>query len=456
MRIFSNRAWLSTNWIENVRVTIDDGVITEIERSVSADPTDIQIDTLLPAQANLHSHSFQRAMAGMTEYRAAGRDSFWTWRTLMYKFLDHLTPVQMEAIAALVFMEMQEAGYASVGEFHYVHHQPGGQFYDNRSELSARILSAALKTGIGLTHLPVLYTYGGVEKAPLTGGQKRFGNSVDEFFLLLEEIELAMIDTPADYQLGIAPHSLRATSPAELSELISRHEKGPIHMHIAEQPREVLEVSHWLGQRPVEWLLEHHDVTPNWCLIHATHMTNAETKALAQSGAVVGLCPITEANLGDGPFNGATFVEAGGTFGIGSDSDIRISVAEELRTLEYSQRMRDLNRNILVKKSGSVGQNLYLNAATGSAQALNRNAGRIETGFLADLVAIDSTSQYLCALTPEQLFDGFCFAADGSVVTDLWSAGRHMVQDGRHIERDKILTDYRVAIRDLTGALNSA
>ncbi|CAN0496051.1 unnamed protein product, partial [Scytosiphon promiscuus] len=227
-----------------------------------------------------------------------------------------------------------------------------------------------------LTHLPVLYTYGGVEKAPLAGGQKRFGNSVDEFSLLLEEIELAMSDTPADYQLGIAPHSLRATSPEELSELILRHDNGPIHMHISEQPKEVLEVTHWLGQRPVEWLLAHHDVTPNWCLIHATHMTDAETKALAQSGAVVGLCPITEANLGDGTFNGTTFIEAGGTFGIGSDSDIRISVAEELRTLEYSQRMRDLNRNILVTKSGSVGQNLYLSAATGSAQAINRNAGK--------------------------------------------------------------------------------
>lgn len=455
MRIFSNRAWLPDGWAEDVAITIENGLIVAIDTGTGAKPDDIPVDTLLPAQANLHSHSFQRAMAGMTEFREAGQESFWTWRSLMYQFLDHLTPVQIGAIAAQVFMEMQEAGYASVGEFHYVHHNPGGQFYDNRAELSARIIAAATVSGIGLTHLPVLYSYGGANRAPLTGGQLRFGNDVEEYFELLSDIRIAMAGLPDDYRLGIAPHSLRATCPADLKDVLDHFSDGPIHIHIAEQPREVDEVSQWLGQRPVEWLLSHQDVNANWCLIHATHMTRTETAAVANSGAVVGLCPITEANLGDGPFNGPAYLTDGGRFGIGSDSNIRISLTEELRTLEYGQRLRDLSRNIMVSGTGSVGQSLYTNAVLGGAQAIGRHAGKIETGFLADLVAIDSGDPYLCALAPQQLFDGLCFAAGDRVVTDLWSAGRHMVQDGRHIHRDQIVTDYRNAVRDLTKALNT-
>lgn len=455
MKIFSNRAWLPSGWRDNVRVTLDQGMVAGVEENTAASASDIRVDTLLPALANLHSHSFQRAMAGMTEFRAAGQDSFWTWRTLMYRFLDHLTPEHIEAIAALVFMEMQEAGYASVGEFHYVHHQQGGRPYEDRAELSTRILAAAAQTGIGLTHLPVLYSYGGANKAELSGGQLRFGNSVENFSDLLGAVEKAMGEMPADTGLGIAPHSLRATAPDDLAEVVSRHGNGAIHMHIAEQPREVSEISEWLGERPVQWLLTHQDVQPNWCLIHATHMTEPETAGLAKSGAVAGLCPVTEANLGDGPFNGPAFLGAGGAFGLGSDSNIRISLTEELRTLEYSQRLRDFARNIMVNGAGSVGKTLYLGAAAGGAQALGRRAGRIETGCLGDLVAIDSSHPYLCALGEDQLFDGLCFAADDRVVSDLWSAGRHMVRGGRHILRDRIIAQYRSAIRDLTKALNA-
>tara|TARA_R110002111_G_scaffold233683_2_gene294703 strand:+ start:555 stop:1928 length:1374 start_codon:yes stop_codon:yes gene_type:complete len=455
MKIFSNRAWLPSGWQENVRVTLDQGVVAGIEDNATAGTADIRVDTLLPALANVHSHSFQRAMAGMTEFRAEGRDSFWTWRTLMYRFLDHLTPEHMEAIAALVFMEMQEAGYASVGEFHYVHHQQGGRPYANRAELSTRILAAAAQTGIGLTHLPVLYTYGGPNKAELSGGQRRFGNSVEEFSELLGAVEAEMTAMPGDTRLGIAPHSLRATAPDELAEIVARYGTGPIHMHIAEQPREVSEIADWLGETPVEWLLKHHDVRQNWCLIHATHMTQTETVGLAESGAVVCLCPITEANLGDGPFNGPAYLEAGGAFGLGSDSNVRISLTEELRSMEYSQRMRDLSRNVMVKSAGSVGKTLYLGAAAGGAQALNRKAGKIEIGCLGDLAAIDSSHPLLCALHRDQLFDGLCFAADDRVVSDVWSAGRHMVKGGRHIHRDRITANYRHAIRDLTNAVNA-
>jgi formimidoylglutamate deiminase len=450
--IFAKKALLQSGWAKNVRLTIAQGLITSITSQLTAEADDVRVDVLLPALSNLHSHSFQRAMAGMTEYRVGGRDSFWTWRELMYRFVDRITPEQMEAIASLVFLEMQEAGYAAVGEFHYVHHQKSGAPYANIAELSNRIFAAATVTGIGLTHLPVLYSYGGAGQTPLTDGQLRFGNDVDQFMDLVARAREGLKHLPADTRIGIAPHSLRATSPADLKAALAQHKAGPIHIHIAEQPKEVQDIQAWLGARPVEWLLDHVDVNANWCLIHATHMTDAETKRLAASGAVAGLCPITEANLGDGPFNGPAYLKAGGAFGVGSDSNVNISLTEELRTLEYSQRLRDIARNVLVAGEGSVGHTLYLGAACGGAQALGRHAGEIEVGRLADLVAIDSTAPALCALKSEQLLDGLVFAAKDNVVTDVWSAGRHNVRDGQHINRERIRKNYRAAVTELLAS----
>lgn len=447
--IFAKKALLPSGWAENVRITIEQGLITSITAQAKAIAQDAYVDTLLPALSNLHSHSFQRAMAGMTEFRALGRDSFWTWRELMYRFVNLITPEQMQAIAALVFMEMQEAGYAAVGEFHYVHHQKGGAPYADIAELSNQIYAAANATGIGLTHLPVLYTYGGAGAVALSQGQLRFGNTVDRFAQLAEQAREGLKHLPADARLGIAPHSLRATSPTDLKIALAQHAAGPIHMHVAEQPKEVQDIQSWLGARPVEWLLNNANVNSNWCLIHATHMTEEETLRMAKSGAVAGLCPITEANLGDGPFNGPPYLNADGAFGIGSDSNVNISLTEELRTLEYSQRLRDVARNVLVVGEGSVGQSLYVGAARGGAQALGRNAGEIAVGRLADLVAIDSNQPALCALKSEQLLDGLVFAAKDNVITDLWSAGRHSVQNGRHTARDDIIKNYRKAITKL-------
>ncbi|MDO6479214.1 formimidoylglutamate deiminase [Shimia thalassica] len=451
--IFAKQAKLSSGWAANVRLTLTDGRITRIETDQVAQASDAVVDTLLPSIGNLHSHSFQRAMAGMTEYRMAGKDSFWTWRDLMYRFTANLTPEHIEAIAAFVFLEMLEAGYASVGEFHYLHHQPGGAPYDNLGELSARIAAAAGTTGIGLTHLPVMYTYGGAGQVPLQAGQARFGNSVDRFVDLVACANEAVAALPADCRVGIAPHSLRATSPEDLKAVLAAHPTGPVHIHISEQPKEVEDIQAWLGARPVEWLLANTDITPDWCLIHATHMTNDETVNLAQSGAVAGLCPVTEANLGDGPFNGPAYLSAGGAFGIGSDSNVLISLTEELRTLEYSQRLRDIARNVMVVDEGSVGDTLYSGAAKGGAQALGRGTGEIAVGELADLVAIDSTSASLCALQTHQLLDGLVFAAKDDVVTDVWSAGRHVVQSGRHINREPIVAAYKSAMQRLMASL---
>lgn len=453
MTIHAKTALLGSEWVSSLRIEIDAGSISSVEIGELPQASDTCVDVLLPALANLHSHTFQRAMAGMTEVRAAGKESFWTWRTLMYQFLDRLTPEHTEAFAAQVFMEMQEAGYASVGEFHYVHHQPGGAPYSQLSELSQRIFAAALQTGIGLTHLPVLYTYGGVRREPLTGGQLRFGNDLDRFLILVDDCRGKANQANADTVVGIAPHSLRATSPDDLQRLLDQSPTGPVHIHIAEQVQEVEDVQAMLGQRPVGWLLEQAAVDENWCLIHATHMTGAETAALARSGAVAGLCPITEANLGDGIFNGSVYLEAGGRFGVGSDSNIRVSLPEELRTLEYSQRLRDQSRAVLVRSEGSVGHTLYAGAALGGARALARDAGEISVGKLADLMAIDRSHPTLCGLADDQLLDGLCFAAPDGLVTDLWSAGRHMVQDGKHVSRDSIVPAYCSAVADLLARL---
>ncbi|MFA9231201.1 MAG: formimidoylglutamate deiminase [Microgenomates group bacterium] len=451
--IFADRALLAHGWAENVRVEIAHGKITATTPDVQALPSDTRVSCLLPALSNLHSHSFQRAMAGMTEHRVAGRDSFWTWRELMYRFMHRLTPDQIEAIAALVFMEMQEAGYAAVGEFHYVHHQPGGAKYDDPAELSTRIFAAANLTGIGLTHLPVLYSYGGAGAQPLAQGQLRFGNTVDSFATLLDAVRAAAQTLPVDTRVGIAPHSLRATNPADLARALPLAQGNPIHIHVAEQPKEVADIHAWLGARPVEWLLQNAPVGPDWCLIHATHMTNEETSGLARTGAVAGLCPITEANLGDGPFNGPGWLAAGGIFGIGSDSNVRISLTEELRTLEYSQRLRDIARNVMIDGEGSIGHSIYVGAAKGGAAALGRKSGQIEIGHLADLCAIDLTHPALCALAPAQILDGLAFAASDAVVTDLWSAGRHQVQSGRHIHRDTIIAGWRRSVKQLMDTL---
>lgn len=450
MTVFAKKALLPEGWVNNLQLNIKDGRIAGLRIDAVPAPEDTCVDTLLPALSNLHSHTFQRAMAGMTEYRAAERDSFWSWRSLMYRFVDRLTPEQIEAIAALAFVEMQETGFAAVAEFHYVHHQKGGAPYTNPAELSQRIYAAAAETGIGLTHLPVLYSYGGAGKTTLTDGQLRFGNTLDSYLAL---VEACQANLPPDARLGIAPHSLRATCPEDLARLLVPHRGGPIHIHIAEQLKEVADIEAWLGARPVEWLLANADIGPDWCLIHATHMTKTETEALARSKAVAGLCPITEANLGDGAFDGPTFLAAGGRFGLGSDSNIRISLTEELRTLEYSQRLRDMARNVLVRDGASVGSTLYLGAAQGGAQALGRDAGAIREGALADLVAIDSQAPALCGLSEARLLDGLAFAASDRVITDLWSAGRHAVREGRHIARPAIEARYRRAIADLLASL---
>ncbi|MCY6382001.1 formimidoylglutamate deiminase [Hoeflea prorocentri] len=454
--LFAAGALLPEGWVDNVRIGIDaSGHIAEIEQDAKAraGDTDLGDRVLLPAIANLHSHAFQRAMAGMCEHRSPHGDDFWSWRALMYRFLDVLTPDHVEAIAAFVYIDMLEAGYASVGEFHYLHHRPGGKAYDNPSETSERIFAAVEVTGIGLAHLPVLYSHGGAGKKPLEGGQLRFGCDPDRFDALVDKAARALSGLSKDCSLGVAPHSLRACDPEALGEIAMRYRSGPVHIHIAEQEREVADIEAWLGARPVAWLLDNVDVDSHWCLIHATHMSDEETTGLARSGAVAGLCPITEANLGDGTFNARSYMAQGGRFGIGSDSNIRISLSEELRQLEYSQRLACQARNVLADPGASTGETLYRRVARGGAGALARNSGALEKGRLADMIAIDATHPALCGLDRRQLLDGWVFAGDDRLVTDVWSAGRHCVEGGRHVRREDVERRFRGVMAELKNRI---
>ncbi len=449
--LFAPVALLPEGWARDLRLEIDEGRITSVTPNTAPRPGDnlLAERALLPAAANLHSHTFQRAMAGMTERRGPSPDSFWTWRRLMYKFLDHLTPEQVEAIAAFAFAEMLETGFAAVAEFHYLHHQPGGHPYDNIAELSERIATAARTAGIGLTLLPVLYTYGGVEEAPLSGGQLRFGCDIDRF----ARLTAAAPELGPDGVLGAAPHSLRATTPRDIGALLALCRTGPMHIHAADQEEEVTRIEAWLGRRPVDFLLSEIGLDRRWCLIHATWMTETETRELAVSGAVAGLCPVTEANLGDGIFNGPTFLAAGGVFGLGTDSNIQIDLATELRQLEYSQRLRDRARNVLGVAGASTGTTLYANALAGGARALGRDSGAIRVGAWADLLTLDRGHASLAPLDQVQILDGWIFAGPRGAVRDVWSAGRHMVRDGRHIDRDRIETAWRRAMADLRALI---
>ena len=450
--IFAKQMLTAAGWRQDVHVIIgEDGRITALGDGDVPDAT--RVDILLPAPGNEHSHSFQRALAGLTEFRGkAGTDNFWSWRELMYRFVERLTPEHVEAIAAQVQVEMLEAGYAAVGEFHYLHHQNGGEPYDDPAEMSGRILNAAAETGIGCTHLPVLYMRGGLDDRALKDGQLRFGCDPERFERLHEAIRGKMNELPDDFRIGVAPHSLRAVTQEGLALAAVLAKDAPVHIHIAEQTAEVDEVKAALGSTPVRWLLDHAEIAENWCLIHATHMSPDEIRDAAVSKSVAGLCPITEANLGDGVFSAATFIDAGGRMAVGSDSNVRISLTEELRLLEYSQRLT-LRRRAVLADARSCGRFLYDHVTAGGAQALGRDSGRIEPGALADLVALDGAKPYLAGMEYDHLLDAWIFAGDDGAVTDVWSAGRHVVRGGEHIRRDAVRTRFDAVMAELRADL---
>ena len=437
---WSASALLPDGWAQNVRFTLADGKIASVERETPASTGDEQHQITLPGLANVHSHAFQRGMAGLAEHKGGNSDdNFWSWREVMYRFLDRLTPDDMEAIAAMAYAEMLETGYTHVGEFHYLHNDADGQAYADPAEMAARIAAAARATGIGLTLLPVFYAhsnFGG--KAP-NHGQRRFIHDLDSFDRLMEACRPLLSDGD---QLGIAPHSLRAVTPDELTELVAMHSQGPIHIHAAEQQKEVQDSLAFSGKRPVEWLLENVGLDERWCLIHATHLTDTETDALAASGAVAGLCPITEANLGDGIFPALRFLEAGGRIGAGTDSNILIDPAQELRGLEYSQRLAHQARNVLASDTHpSVARRLFEATLTGGAQAMGVASG-LAAGNAADFVTLKPDHPALHGRKGDQLLDNWIFAARHGCIDSVWKRGQKWVSDGQHRNSADITARY--------------
>jgi formimidoylglutamate deiminase len=445
-------ALLPSGWARRVRLSAPGGRIERIDRDTPPHPTDERHAIALPGLPNVHSHAFQRGLAGLTERRGAGEDSFWSWRELMYHFLERLGPEELEAISALCFAEMLEAGFTHVGEFHYLHHDFDGRAFADPGELAARIAAAAAATGIGLTLLPVFYAHGGFGGTPPAPRQQRFVSDLPGFARILEAC-WRVVRPLAGASVGVAPHSLRAVTPPELSAVVQLAGSGVVHIHIAEQRREVEECLAWSGRRPIEWLLDSQPVDARWCLVHATHATAAELAGIAARSAIAGLCPITESSLGDGIFAAADFSARAGRIGIGSDSNIMLDAAAELRTLEYSQRLARQARNVLAGGAGaSTGRTLFDAALGGGWQALHADAAAprgLAVGASLDLVTLDSRAAALLERHDDEVLDSWIFAGGRELIDCVFRAGERVVSGGRHRDRGALIARYGQALRRL-------
>ncbi|MDR5760899.1 formimidoylglutamate deiminase [Caballeronia sp. LZ035] len=455
--LFAAHALLPDGWRTNVLLEWNDAgtlvAVTPDMREVPANAARAA-GPVAPGMPNLHSHAFQRAMAGLTEYRANPADSFWSWRDLMYRFALRITPDTLGAIARWLYVEMLKAGYTSVCEFHYVHHAEDGAHYAHPAELALRVVDAASETGIGMTMLPVLYQYGGFDEQPPRADQRRFINATEDYLDLLSGLRTARPEHGA-LRYGVAPHSLRAVSKASLRALLDGLDAmspgSPVHIHIAEQTAEVDASLAALGARPVQWLLDHFDVNARWCLVHATHVDAGETLALARSGAITGLCLTTEANLGDGFFPVAEYLDAQGAFGVGSDSHIGVDWRAELRLLEYGQRLQRRQRNVLASLStAQVADRLFHGALEGGARATGRATGKLEAGARADWLVLDADHPNLAEQTPATWLSSVVFCEHGETpVRDVFVGGECVVRERRHRDEARHYADYRRALSQL-------
>jgi formimidoylglutamate deiminase len=442
--LYAPEALLTSGWQRDVLIDIDDSGTIQAVRSGKLNGAEDAGGPVLPGMTNVHSHAFQRAMAGLAERMGSPEDSFWTWREVMYGFLKSLGPQEVEAIAAQLYVENLKNGYTAIGEFHYLHNAPDGRPYADRNEMALAIVRAAQSSGIALTLLPVLYAFSDFGDAPLLPAQKRFANRPDEVLRMVASLR----DGAPGIRLGVAPHSLRAVNPAMLKDLIAGLDaidpSAPVHIHVAEQVKEVNDCLAWSDLRPVQWLLEHMPLDARWCLVHATHVASAETERLAASGVTVGLCPTTEGNLGDGIFPFFRYREKHGRYAVGGDSHVSQSPVEELRWLEYGQRLALRRRNIAASESSpSVGGNLWREAAAGGARALGLAAGAIAAGNRADLVALDASHINLADRRGEGISDALLFSGTERLVRHVMVGGKWQVRDGHHPEEAAVAARYR-------------
>lgn len=447
--LFARHALLPQGWQRDVLLEWDaHGDLTRVAPGATASPGMRHAQYVLPGMVNLHSHAFQRALGGLTERAGDGPDSFWTWRDLMYRFAARITPGQIEAIAAQLFAECLRHGYTSVCEFHYLQRDADGAAYARPAETAERVAAAGQATGMGLTLLPVLYSHAGFGEKPLAPAQARFRTDVDEVLGIVEALGPLR---GGQLEVGAAPHSLRAATIDQIRALAGGLPPGrPLHIHIAEQQGEVEQCLAHAGRRPVEYLMDHVALDARWCLVHATHVNQTEVVALARSGAVAGLCPTTEANLGDGLFPLAPFIEASGRFGVGSDSHVSQSPVEELRWLEYGQRLLHQQRNVAhTRERRDVGDYLWQAALQGGALATGRRVGLLEAGRRADLLVLDEQHPNLDGVIESEVLGRVVFCGNDNLVRDVLCGGRWVVQDGRHVAQDEVAQRYRQALRDL-------
>jgi len=452
--VYAAEALLPEGWARDVHIAIDDkGWIHSVEPGRRKADSEDAGGPVIPGMANVHSHAFQRAMAGLAERMGSPDDSFWTWRELMYGFQKQLGPDQAQAIAAQVYMEMLQHGYTAVAEFHYLHNAPDGKPYAEPAEMGLAHLRAAEQAGIAITLLPSLYAYGNFGEEPMSTAQKRFHISTEALLRMMKELMDLTRGNP-DIRIGAAPHSLRAVSPAMMKDLLAGlagiAPDAPIHMHVAEQVKEVNDCLTWSDQRPAEWLLNNLPIDNRWCLVHCTHVTSVEVERLAGSGAIVGLCPTTEGNLGDGIFPFMRFRDKGGRFAVGGDSHVSRNPAEELRWVEYGQRLTLRRRNVAASPAQpSVGTNLWRDAAAGGAQALGRKMGGLAAGLRADLVVLDADSIDLVGRSGDRIADTLLVCAGSRLVRHVMVAGRWIIRDGHHPDEEAITGRYREIARAL-------
>ncbi|MFK4530663.1 formimidoylglutamate deiminase [Bradyrhizobium japonicum] len=450
-RLHFASALLPSGWANDVQMVITAGAIAEVTPGVAPAAGDERHGIALPGLASLHSHAFQRGMAGLAELRGDSTDTFWTWRDTMYRFALAMTPDDAAAVATLLYVEMLEHGFTRVGEFHYLHHDRDGCPYADLAEMAARIAQAAEASGIALTLLPSFYAHGSFGGAAPHAGQRRFICSVDQFAALMAASRKAIASLPGA-NIGIAPHSLRAVTPDELAAIIPLADGGPVHIHAAEQVKEVEDCLGWSGRRPVQWLLENAPLDQRWCLIHATHTTDEEVTAFAKTGAVAGLCPITEASLGDGIFAAREFVDAGGAFGVGTDSNVLVGAADELRQLEYGQRLKHRERNVLSSGAGrSTGRTLFDHALAGGARALAQAAVGLGPGARADIITLDTAHPSLAGRLRDAAIDGWIFAGGTGAIDCVWAGGHKVVEGGRHRLRQTSRERFNAAVRRLVA-----
>lgn len=449
--LFADQALLSDGWARNVRIAFEDGVITDVAGGAKSTDADARVAIAIPGMASLHSHAFQRGMAGLAEVRGAKADTFWTWRETMYRFALSMSPDDAEAIAAHLYCEMLEAGFTRVGEFHYLHHDRDGRPYSNIAEMGERIAAAAAASGIGLTLLNSFYAHSTFGGAAPHDGQRRFICDVD-LFARLHEASKSAVRALDGANVSVAPHSLRAVTPEELKAVVALANGGVVHIHAAEQVKEIEDCFRWSFKRPVQWLLENMPVDGRWCIIHATHMTDDETRRLAESGAVAGLCPITEGSLGDGVFPAREFLADGGRFGIGTDSNVLVGVTDELRQLEYGQRLKYRERNVLAGGAlVSTGRALFDAALGGGSQALDQGRCGLAPGAPADIVSLDGEHPSIAGRSGDAILDGWIFASARNAVDRVWARGREVVSGGRHKERERTLSRFNATVKGLVA-----